>query len=196
MMARDRGVGLVIVMMVMLVIVGLTGTVLFMASTHTAVAVNYRRSLELLYAAESALELLVQDLGRGGAWEHAARGHPPDPIWLADTQVTLAGGEVLDLARVTVDLPRTRSDGAASSGWHFVGHAQPKVMAPVGSWSEPQVVAVWLANDARAIDVDRPAQLVVYAAAFGSGQSHRAVQATVHRHVEGWVEVTSWRVAR
>ena len=62
MMTSDRGVGLAITMMVMLVIVGLTGTVISLATTHTAVAANYRRSLELLYAAEAALELVVQDL--------------------------------------------------------------------------------------------------------------------------------------
>ena len=155
MMAGDRGVGLVIVMMVMLVIVGLTGPVMSLATTQTAVAANYRRSLELLYAAGAALELVVQDLGRAGSWEHA---------------------------------------------WRFFGRAQPQVVAPGGSWSEPQVVAVWLANDVRAIDVDPgedgPPQLIAYAVAFGSGLSHRAVQATIRRHVAGWVEVTSWRVAR
>ena len=200
MMEGDRGVGLVIMMMVMLVIVGLTGTVMSLATIQTAVAANYRRSLELLYAAEAALELVVQDLGCAGSWKHALHGRPPSRIWLTDVRVPMVDGVVLDLARVTVDLQRTRGDATASSPWCFVGHAQPNVVAPVGSWSEPQVVAVWLANDVRAIDVERPdddpTQLVAYAAAFGSGLSHRAVQATVRRHVTGWVEVTSWRVAR
>ena len=200
MMTGDRGVGLVIVMMVTLVMVGLTGMVMALISTHTAVAVNYRRSLELLYAAEAALELVVQDLGREGAWEPALRGHPPSRIWLTDPRVPMADGVVLDFTRVTLDLQRTRGDATVSSRWHFVGHTPPGVAMSVGSWNEPQVVAVWLANDVRAIDVDGqnddPTQLVVYAAAFGSGLSHRAVQATVRRHVAGWVEVTSWRVAR
>lgn len=200
MMADDRGVGLVIVMMVMLVIVGLTGPVMSLATTQTAVAANYRRSLELLYAAEAALELVVQDLGRAGSWERAWRGHPPSGIWLTDDRVPMIGGAVLDLAHVTADLQRTRDDATASSRWRFFGRAQPQAVAPGGSWSEPQVVAVWLANDVRAIDVDPgedgPTQLIAYAAAFGSGLSHRAVQATIRRHVAGWVEVTSWRVSR
>ena len=128
------------------------------------------------------------------------RGHPPSRIWSNDARVPMVDGIVLDLARVTVDLQRTRGDATASSRWHFVGHARPHAVAPVGSWNELQIVAVWLAIDVRAIDVDRrnddPTQLVVYVAAFGSGLSHRAVQATVRRHVAGWVEVTSWRVAR
>ena len=44
----DRGVGLVIIMMVMLVVVGLTGSVVSLAMTQTAIAANYRRSLEAL----------------------------------------------------------------------------------------------------------------------------------------------------
>ena len=196
----DRGVGLVIIMMVMLVVVGLTGSVVSLAMTQTAIAANYRRSLELLYDAEAALELVVQDLGHVGSWEHTLRGDSPSRIWSTDTRVRMVDGTVLDLRRVTVDLQRARGDTTDSSRWRLVGHAQPGAVAPVGSWSKTQVVAVWLANDPRAIDVDgrgdSPSQLVAYAAAFGSGLSHRAVQATVRRHVEGWVEVTSWRVAR
>ena len=199
-MKSDRGVGLVITMMVMLVVTGLTGMLMSLSMTQTAVVVNYRRSLELLYAAEAALELVVKDLGRVGSWDRASRGHLPSRVWLTDARVSLSDGAVLDFARVTADLQRTQGGTVAPSRWHFIGHAQPAAVAPVGSWGEPQVVAVWLTSDARAIDVDShtgdPAQLVAYAAAFGSGLSHRAVQATVRRHVSGWVEVTSWRVAR
>ena len=176
MKTSDRGVGLVITMMVLRV----------QELERTPIVHDDRR------------------LCRGQRYQHPgqANEHEQDHsgVWLTDARVPMSDGGALDLDQVTVDLQRTRGGPATPSRWHFVGHAQPGAVAPVGSWGEPQVVAVWLSSDARVIDVDRRtgdhAQLVAYAAAFGSGLSHRAVQATVRRHVSGWVEVTSWRVAR
>ena len=105
MKTSDRGVGLVITMMVLFVLVGLTGMLISLSTTQTAVVVNYRRSLELLYAAEAALELVVHDLGRVGSWELASRGHLPSGVWLTDARVPMSDGGALDLDQVTVEVP-------------------------------------------------------------------------------------------
>ena len=175
--AGDRGVGLIITMMVMLVILGLTGAVMSLATTETAVAMNYRRSVELLYASEAALELVIQDLDLVRSWDQLLRGRPSSGFWSADARVLMIDGTVLDLAQVTVDLQRARDDSTPSSRWSLVGHARLNAVTRVESWSEPHVVAVWLSDDPRDIDgdprSDSNARLVVYAAAFGSGLTQR-----------------------
>ena len=197
-MSGDQGIGLVIVMMVMLVLLGLTGAVMSLATTQTAVVVNYRRSMELLYAAEAGLELVVQDLGRPGAWDRALRGHPTSRRWSADTHIRLVDGTVLDLSQVTGESRRTGTILTPPSLGRFAGQARFSAMAPVGAWGEAHVAAVWLSNPRGGIEDDggeSQTRLVVHVAAFGSGVAWRAVRATVHRHA-GWVEVVSWRVAR
>lgn len=200
MISGDRGVGLVIIMMVMVAMLGLTGAVISLATTQTAVVVNYRRSMELLYAAEAALELVIQDLGRPGAWDRALRGHPTSQRWSTDAHARMVDGTVLDLMQVTGELRRASATLTPSSWWRLAGHARFSTVAPVRVWTEADVAAVWLSNARGGVEdgseSESRTRLVVHVAAFGPSVAWRAVRATVRRHAEGWVEVVLWRVVR
>ena len=76
---------------------------------------NYRRSVGLLYAAEAALELVVQDLGRVGSWDQVLRGRTTSRLWSRDPRVVMIDGTVLDLAQVTADLLRGRGVATRSA---------------------------------------------------------------------------------
>ena len=196
----NRGVSLVILMMAIVVILGLTGSVVSLVRIDTSIAMNYRRSVGLLYAAEAALELVVQDFGRVGSWDQVLRGRTTSRLWSRDPRVVMIDGTVLDLAQVTADLLRGRGVATRSAVWRFAGQTQLESVSRVQFSSEPNVVAVWLSDDLEDNDgdplSDSNMRLSVYAVAFGAGRSRRAIQATVRRHVAGWVEVTSWRLVR
>lgn len=196
----DRGVSLVILMTAVVVILGLTGAVASLVRIDTSISMNYRRSVELLYAAEAALELAVHDLGGVRSWDQMLRGRPVSRRWSSEPRVVMIDGTVFDLTQVTAELLRSRRQAAGSPVWRFAGQIQLESVASVPFSTEPTVVAVWLADDLEDSDddplSDSNMRLQVYAAAFGAGRSRRAIQATVRRHLVGWVELTSWWVVR
>ena len=199
-MSAEREIGLVVTMMVVLLILGLTGAMMPLAMMETAVAANHRRSVQLLYAADAALELTVSELGRLGAWDGVLRRGATSSHWSRARRVTLLDGTVLDAGAVTGELRRLRRVAGAPLSWTFFGHTSLARLTSIEGLPGPLVVAVWLADDPgdpdRAPLIDSNGTLVVYAAAFGRASAHRSIRAVVHRQANGWVQVSSWRVVR
>ena len=75
-MSSQRGFGLIIMMMTVLLMLGLVGAVMPLVTTETAMAANYRRAMQLLYAAEAALEVVISELGRVRVWDDVLRRAP------------------------------------------------------------------------------------------------------------------------
>ena len=98
MRSDETGIGLVVAMMAVLLMLGLAGAVIPLTTTETAVATNHRHSLQLLYAAEAALEVTISELGRLGAWDDVLRMGAASSLWSRATHVTLVDGIVLDLS--------------------------------------------------------------------------------------------------
>ena len=69
-----RGMALVITMMAMLTLLALTGALVPLASTETAVVANHRRAIQSFYAAEAALEFIVQELRSVPDWDELLTG--------------------------------------------------------------------------------------------------------------------------
>ena len=109
-------------------------------------------------------------------------------------------GAVLDLEQVTADMRRGRGEAKGGALWRFSGQTRLESVSQVQFTPEPNVVAVWFSDDLEDTDGDplrdSNMRLSVYVGAFGARQSQRAIQATVRRHIAGWVEVTSWRLIR
>src|SRR3954462_14503433 len=61
-LADERGIALIIALMAMMLLTALGAAVVMVSNTETHIAGNYRNSQEALYAADAAVERVVQDL--------------------------------------------------------------------------------------------------------------------------------------
>ena len=187
-------------MMAVLLMLGLAGAVVPLTTTETAVAMNHRHSVQLLYAAEAALEATISDLGKLGAWDDVLRMGTASSHWSRATHVTLVDGMLLDLSDATRELQGRRDATGVPLAWTLLGSLSLDRLIPFDVSPGPLVAVVWLAHvpgdpDEGALP-DSNDTLVVYAAAFGRGLARRSIRAVIRRRDEGLVEVSSWRVVR
>src|SRR5207237_7108838 len=70
----ERGTALIIALMAMMLLTALGAAVVMVSSTETAISSNYRNGQEALYAADAALERVVQDLLMIPRWNDILTG--------------------------------------------------------------------------------------------------------------------------
>ena len=109
-----RGMALVITMMAMLTLLALTGALVPLASTETAVVANHRRAIQSFYAAEAALEFIVQELRGVPDWDELLTGKVRSRLAGTSSRVRLADGTVLDLQDATNQLEQTGAGATVS----------------------------------------------------------------------------------
>ena len=73
-LTNEKGTALVIALMAMMLITALGAATVMVSRTETAIANNYRNSQEALYAADAALERVVQDLLMVPRWNDILSG--------------------------------------------------------------------------------------------------------------------------
>ncbi len=197
----DQGIGLIVAMVVILLFLRVTGAVVPLAVTETAVSANHRRAVVALYAAEAGLEWVTHELGAVTDWSDVLRGRVNSSLWSSIVLHRLPGGALLDLGQVTDDLnDRLLVSGGHRSPrrWRLFLHGPFDHLVPTPSPGGVLVVAVWVSNDFDDVDgdpmTDTNGAVVVRAAAFGPSLAQRAVEATVLRHDDGGVALVSWRV--
>jgi hypothetical protein len=190
-------------MVVILLFLGVTGAVVPLAVTETAVSANHRRAVVALYAAEAGLEWVTHELGAVTDWSDVLRGRVRSGVWSATAQHRLPGGASLDLGQVTDDLnDRFQVGGSHPSPrrWRLFLHGPFDALVPTPSPGGMLVVVVWVSDDLDDVDADPMTDtngaVLIRAAAFGPSLAQRAIEATVLRHDEGRVGLASWRVDR
>ena len=199
---QEDGVALVITMMVMLLLLGLTGAVIPLATTDVAVLANHRRALQMFYAAEALMEWVVHDLERARSWDDVLQGRETSGFRHGSTRVVQSDGTVRDLNDMTSTLRRTRgpAGGHPERGWQLFAFGPFDALAPVGGALGGLTLAAWVADDRGESDRDllddTNDTLVVYAAAFGMAAAQRAIRATVRRRPDGSVDVWDYRIVR
>src|SRR5689334_12731777 len=70
----ERGTALIIALMAMMLLTALGAAVVMVSNTETHIAMNYRNSQEALYAADAAVERVVQDLLLVPRWNDILNG--------------------------------------------------------------------------------------------------------------------------
>ncbi len=198
----EQGIGLIVAMVVMLLFLGVTGAVVPLAVTETAVSANHRRAAASVYAAEAGLEWVTHELDTITDWSDVLRGRVTSSLWSSRVQRRLPGGALLDLAHVTDEL-NDRLLAAVHQPqrrWRLFSHGPFDDLVPTPTPIGVTVVAVWVSDDFEDLDddptTDTNGTVVVRAAAFGPSLAQRAVEATIRRHEDGTVERVSWRVDR
>lgn len=170
-LADEQGIALIISLMAMMLLLAL-GTALVMTTmTETKIAGNYRRSAETLYAADGAVERVMQDILTVPNWDDILNGAvtsafidgPPSG------QRTLPNGTSINLTEATnmvrcgkiacnaADLTAITDErpwGANNPVWQLYAYGPLEDMLPTGTIASRQYVIVWIADDSSENDGD------------------------------------------
>ncbi|HEU4693855.1 MAG TPA: pilus assembly PilX N-terminal domain-containing protein [Vicinamibacterales bacterium] len=222
-MMSDRGVALIVVLLVMMLLSALGLSLTMLTSTEERVADAYSSGSEAFYAADGALELAVHELSRIPDWSHVLDGTVTSSF--VDPHVSLQewpGGQAGTGAEATalVNCRRTsctdedmdartmdRPWGENNPRWRLFAYGPVRNFSTMGPIDSSGYVAVWVGddpseNDGRPlVDGDDSAGtnpgrglLTLLVHAYGPS-SRRAIEATVAQAGNG-VRVLSWREVR
>lgn len=203
-MSDSRGAALIVTMMALLMVVALTGALMPLTSSETAIAANHRLAVQSLYAAEAVLERAIRELEAAPSWDDVLAGHRRATLWGDQTTRSLADGAVLDLNAATdalADAGAGRSGAGRGLRWRLYAHGPLGAVLPQDPTGGLLHAAVWVADDPDDADGDplRDANgmLMLHAAAVGPALAQRAVQATLARAApDQRPVVTSWTIVR
>lgn len=198
-LASEEGTALIIALMSMMLLTALGAAVIMVSRTETAIANNYRNSQEALYAADAAIERVVQDLLMVPRWNDILANDPATAgvaftksgfiDGAATAQKTLPGGGRLRLTSATTEL-QTATDtanlwGANNPQWRLFAWGPLSDLANDIAIDSPMYVAVWVADDPADNDglplIDKNGVLTLHAEAIGPGGTRKVIEVTVAR---------------
>jgi hypothetical protein len=202
-LADERGIALIIALMAMMLLTALGAAVVMVSNTETHIAGNYRNSQEALYAADAAVERVVQDLLLIPRWNDILAGTAQSSFvdGASSSPKTLPGGGTITLDRATADL-QANTDAlnlwaANNPKWKLFAWGPLSDMLPNDQIDSPMYVAVWVADDPAdgpvdpatgliaAIDgnplLDADGVLTLHAEAIGPSGTRKVVEVTVAR---------------
>jgi hypothetical protein len=219
----DRGIALIVAMLIMMLLSALGLSLTMVTMTETRVAHSYSSSSESFYAADAALELAINELAQQADWNRVLDGSVSssfvDPAmasrpWPGGQGRTSAEATALvTCARTscsTTDMDaRTagRPWGPNNPRWRLFAYGPLSAMSRSGAIDSREHVAVWVGDDPQendddpAVDGDvsrgpNPGRGVLMLLVHAYGISTvRGVEATVARPGSG-VRVISWREIR
>jgi len=183
----DRGAALIMVLLAGVLLTTLGVGLLMMSNTEAAIASNYRTGNETFYAADAAVERVVQDVLLVPRWNDMLTGVTKSSFVDNTLTPTTPTGEHLDLTAATTEL-QSQSDASSPWGlnnpqWRLFAYGPLSDMLGQGSMQSDNYVAVWIADDPGETDNDASSDangvMTVYAQAYGARGTRRAVEVTV-----------------
>jgi hypothetical protein len=156
-LADERGTALIIALMAMMLLTALGAAVVMVSNTETHIAGNYRNSQEALYAADAAVERVVQDLLLIPRWNDILGGTAQSGFvdgGMTDAK-TLPGGGTITLccgtntatAQLQAETDTLNLWGANNPQWKLFAWGPLQDMLPNDQIDSPMYVAVWVADD-------------------------------------------------
>jgi hypothetical protein len=162
--ADEQGVALIIALMAMLLLTALGMALTMTTMTETRITGNYRDGSEALYAADAAVELVMQDLLTVSDWNSVLTGTTQSafidgpPAGVRDTpagridltkatnmvrcgKVTICGDADMDA------LTEERPWGRNNPRWQLYAYGPMGDMLPTGTINSQMYVVVWVADD-------------------------------------------------
>lgn len=200
-LADERGAALIIALMSMMLLTALAAAVVMVANTETMISGNQRNSSEALYAADAAVERVVQDLLMIPRWNDVLSGTVQSSFIdgsMTSTKTLPTGGTAVLCCGTSTATTQLQSESDALNLWG-TNNPQWKLFAwgPLSDiLSDTQVnssmyVAVWVADDpADSTDgttpdgnpaADSNGVLTLHAEAFGPGGTRKVIEVTVAR---------------
>ena len=190
-LSNERGTALIIALMAMMLLTALGAAVVMVSNTETHIASNYRNSQEALYAADAAVERVVQDLLMVPRWNDILNGTANSSFVDGSSAVrkTLPGGGTMTLTAATTQLQNDTDAinlwGANGPQWSLFAWGPMNDMLPTQIIDSPMYVAVWVADDPAETDgnplADTNGVLTLHAEAIGPSGTRKIVEVTVAR---------------
>jgi hypothetical protein len=194
-LVNDEGTALIIALMSMLLLTALAAAVVMVSSTEVKIAGNYNNAQETLYAADAAVERVVQDLLLIPRWNDILSGSVKSALIDGSDSVSKAvpgGSRILLCCSATSATGQIQALtdtanlwGANNPRWKLFAYAPLKDMLPDVEIDSPSYIAVWIADDPAETDDDPAADtngtLTLHAEAFGPTGTHKVIEVTVAR---------------
>lgn len=206
--ASERGAALIIALMTMMLLTALGLALVLTSSTETLITGNYRSGQEALYAADAAVERVLQDLLTVPDWNTILQGSTTSAFidGSAGGTRTLADGSELNLTEATnmANCGKTttcttsemnsstvdRPWGANNPRWQLYAYGPLSDLLPTTTINSPMYAVVWVADDPSENDNDPTTDgavqtnpgsgvLSLRAEAFGPGGTHKQIEVTV-----------------
>ncbi|HZB24480.1 MAG TPA: pilus assembly PilX N-terminal domain-containing protein [Vicinamibacterales bacterium] len=190
-LAAEKGAALVIALMAVMLLTALGAAVIMVTNTETSISANYKNSTEALYAADAAVERVVQDLLMVPRWNDILAGTAQSAFvdGSPSTSVQLPGGGHVKLDTATQQL-QAESDAGATWGannpqWRLFAWGAINDMLQNNTIDSPMYVAVWVADDPAEADgnpaADTNGTLTLHAEAYGPMGTRKVIEVTVAR---------------
>jgi hypothetical protein len=169
---RENGVALLVAIMAMLLLAVLGAALVLTSSSETLIASNFRNSGEALYAADAALERIVDDLLTVPDWSSLLNGTvqsafvdgAPSGARMLSDGTTLDLAQVLDMANCqttttcsAADMDRVTEErpwGPNNPRWQLYGYGHLSDLLPAASARSPYYVVVMVGDDPSELDGD------------------------------------------
>lgn len=183
----DRGSAIVIALIATVLLTSLGVGLVLLTNTEGAIASNYRAGNETLYAADAAVERVVQDLLLVPRWNDILTGTVQSGFVDSTLTPTMPSGQSLSLTAMTADV-QAQSDATApwvanNPVWRLFAYGPMSNMLGAGTIQSDTYVVVWLADDPSETDDDPTADtngvLTLFAQAIGHYGAVRSVEVTV-----------------
>lgn len=220
----DRGIALIVAMLIMVLLSALGLSLTMVTSTEEQVAHGYSSGSESFYAADAALELVVNELALQPDWNGVLDGSVASSFvdpgmasrrWpgsgRASTRAEATAFVTCGRASCsTTDMDARTAErpwGPNNPRWRLFAYGPLSAMSPAGAINSAEYVAAWVADDPQENDsnplVDgdesegpNPGRGVMTVLVHGYGiGTRRVVEATISRTANG-VRIVSWRELR
>ena len=193
-LGNEDGTALIIALMAMMLLTALAAAVVMVSSTETKIASNYSNGQEAIYAADAAVERVVQDLLMVPRWNDILTGTSQSAFKDGEcaSSKDLPGGGILLLcgassasSQLQADTDQLNSWGANNPQWRLFAWGPLSDMLPNDEIDSPMYLAVWVADDPAETDgnpqADVNGTLTLHAEAYGPRGTRKIVEVTVAR---------------
>jgi hypothetical protein len=208
-LADQQGAALIIALMAMMLLTALGATVFMVSRTETAIASNYRDSQEALYAADAAIERVVQDILMVPRWNDILAGSVTSSFTVGnpDQAIALPAGGSATLCRkepAEADCAVTTATGQLQQAtdlenlwgtnnpkWRLFAWGPLSELLSTAAIDSNMYVAVWVADDP--VDgaslttpdgdplLDANGTLTIRAEAIGVRGTRKTIEVTIAR---------------
>ena len=195
---------LIVALMILALLTSLGLSVALSSITEARISESYAAGIEMLYAADAAVERSTVDLVAIADWSRVLDGTSLSDVSDGVPGVrVLPDGSPLDLRTVTV--AAAGPWGANNPRWRLYASAPLDAMLPADAAAPRAYVAVWTGDDPGETDgdplVDSNGTILLVAHAYGRSGVRRAVEVVIARALapesEGrgpiGVRILSWR---
>ena len=183
----DRGSALVISLLATVLLTSLGLGLVMLTSTETSIASNYRQGHEALYAADGAVERVIQDVLLVPRWNDILDGTVQSAFVDTTLTPTLPLGGSINLTTMTAEmqaLSNATSPWALNNPvWHLFAYGPLSEIGGAAVSKSPMYMAVWVADDPAELDdnpnADSNGVITVLAQAIGPAGAIRTIEATL-----------------